>query len=113
MNPSDTVTIHGEPWNRAELAPKVEECRKRQWRKQRWMPRDALVQREGGMTVPYWGQAYNPAEFELVRGGWKRNLCEICFWELCESTDLQHFMGYTEGRRWLCIECHDLFIQTR
>ena len=113
MNPNATVTIHGTDWNLADLAPKLEECRKRQWRKQRWVKRDALVQREGGMTVPYWGQAYNPKEFELVRGGWAKNLCEICFWELCESDNLHQSMGFTDGRRWLCIECHDLLAQKR
>lgn len=90
---------------------KVEICRKHEWRKQRWATRDALVQKQGGMTVPYWGQAYNPAEFQVVKRGWKRNLCEICFWELCESEDLEHSLGCTDGHRWLCIECYDQFIQ--
>jgi hypothetical protein len=108
MDTNSVVTIHGEKWQLSDRAPKLEDCRKRQWRKQRWVKRDALTHRDSGMIVPYLGQAYSTTEFEVVRGGWTKNLCEICFWELCESDSLHHSMGYTDGRRWLCIECHDL-----
>ena len=63
--------------------------------------------------IPYVGQAYDQAEFELVRGGWKRNLCEICRWELCESDDEQHATGYTDGLRWICTECYDFLVRRR
>lgn len=111
MDASAKVVIHGEEWILADIQPMIENCRKRIWRQQRWVPRDALVQRGGDATLPYFGQPYNPAEFELMRGAWKRNLCEICSWELCESSDATHATGYTEGRRWLCNECYEKFIR--
>jgi len=111
MDANATVTIHGSEWKLADLQPMIESCRKRQWRRQRWARRDALVQRNGGMTVPYVGQSYNPSEFQVVPGGWKRNMCEICGWELFESIDEQHSAGYTDGRRWICSECHDSVIR--
>jgi hypothetical protein len=110
MEPNTAAMIHGEKWNLADLAPKIEQCRRGNWNRQPWKPRDALVQRAGGMVMPYYGQAYNPEDFEVVRLGWKRNLCEICYWELCESADPQRSIGYTDGRQWLCIECYDLFM---
>lgn len=111
MDASDTVFIHGNQVKRSEVKDMVESFRKRQWRRQRWTHRDALVQRGGGMMVPYVGQPYNPAEFEVVRGGWKRNLCEICSWELCESSEEAHAFGYTDGHRWICSECHDRLVR--
>jgi len=111
MDANATVTIHGSKWKLSALQAMIDNCRKRQWRQQRWTRRDALMQLSGGMTVPYVGQPYEPSEFEVVRGGWKRNVCEICGWELFESDDKQHSVGYTDGRRWLCSECHDNLIR--
>lgn len=111
MDANARVTIHGSEWKLADLKDIIDSLRKRQWKRQRWTQRDALVQRGGGMTVPYVGQPYNPKEFEVVRGGWKRNLCEICAWELFESTDERHSSGYTDGHRWICSECHDRLLR--
>ena len=111
MDANDTVSIHGSPWKMADLAPLIQRCRSRTWRQQRWVKRDALVERGSGLTLPYQGQPYNPVEFELVRGGWKRNTCEICWWDLMESDKPEHAVGYTDGRQWLCSECHDRFIK--
>lgn len=111
MDANAIVTIHGTRWKLADVQNIIDHCRKRQWRRQHWAKRDALVQRGGGMTIPYFGQSYDPKEFEVVRGGWKRNLCEICNWELCESDNEQHTVGYTDGRQWICSECHDQFIR--
>jgi hypothetical protein len=111
MGANNTVMIHGSPLRLADIEPTIESCRKKPWRQQRWTRRDALVQRGGDMTVPYQGQPYDPKEFELVRGGWKRNMCEICWWELLESENPEHSVGYTDGRRWICSECHYNFFK--
>jgi hypothetical protein len=52
--------------------------------------------------------AEDSANFELIKGGWKRDLCAICRWELFESQD-DHGMGYSNGRDWLCTECYEKF----
>ena len=111
MDANATVLIHGKDRQLAGLQPLVDNCRKRQWRRQRWTQRDALVQRGGGMVVPYIGQPYDPAVFEMVPGGWKRSLCEICGWELFASGDEKRSMGYTDGRQWICSECYDHFFR--
>jgi hypothetical protein len=46
--------------------------------------------------------------FELIKGGWKKDRCTICCWELFESQD-DHGTGYSNGRDWLCLECYDKF----
>jgi hypothetical protein len=111
MDANAIVVIHGVEWKLADLRARIEECRRRQWRRQRWARHDALVHRGDGMALPYVGQPFDPAEFEVVRGGWTRNFCEVCRWELFESDDPQHSVGYTDGRRWICSECHDRYIR--
>jgi ATP-dependent Clp protease ATP-binding subunit ClpA len=54
--------------------------------------------------------AENAAEFELVKGGWKKDHCTICRWELFESDDASHGIGFTNGKDWLCAECYKKFI---
>jgi hypothetical protein len=104
------VMIHGSEWNLADIAEAIADCRKRPWRLQAWRPRDALVQNTTDTVLPYVGQQYDPAEFKLVRGAWKRDHCEICYWELFESPDQSHSTGYANGQRWICAECHERFI---
>src|SRR5437764_9241429 len=40
----------------------------------------------------------NSSEFELVKGGWKKDRCAICRWELFESDDASHGIGFTNGK---------------
>jgi len=54
--------------------------------------------------------AENSSEFALVQGGWKKDHCAICYWELFESDDASHGIGFTNGKDWVCTECHQKFI---
>jgi hypothetical protein len=54
--------------------------------------------------------ASDSANFRLVAGGWKKDECLICKWELFRSeNDPAHGIGYTNGREWLCTECYEKF----
>jgi len=110
MTPETTVTIHGGEWKFTEIADEVAYCRGLHWRRESWVRRDALVQ-QTGTTDLYVGQRYDPAYYELVRGGWSHDHCEICWWTLSEGGDDEHSVGYTDGRRWICTECYQQFIQ--
>lgn len=110
MAQDSTVTIHCSPWKRADIEESVADCRGHQWRRERWVCRDALVQRTGTSSL-YFGQQYDPAHYELVRGGWSHDHCEICWWTLSEGGDEEHSVGFTDGRRWICSECHYQFIE--
>ena len=111
MNEDATVTIHCSAWKRADIEDEVSFCRGFQWRREPWVCRDALVQRTGTTSL-YIGQRYDPAFFELVRGGWSHDHCQICWWTLSEGGDVEHSVGYTDCRRWICSECFHQFIET-
>ncbi len=79
------------------------------WRKTKGTPRDVVVNRKTGAISLELELARDAASFELVIGGGaKQDRCLICRWELFESED-EHGTGYTNGRDWLCLECHDRF----
>jgi len=111
MSKDSTVTIHGGEWKRADIEDEITYFRGIQWRREPWVRRDALVQRSGGTSL-YVGQRYDPADFELVRGGWDHDHCEICWWSLTEGGDEEDSTGYTDGQRWICSECYHQFIET-
>jgi hypothetical protein len=50
--------------------------------------------------------------FDLQRGGWEKGRCFVCEWELAESeTEPEHGVAFTNGRDWVCSECHEKFLQ--
>jgi hypothetical protein len=110
MTSASTVLIHGSEWKLADIEESVADCRGREWKLQRWVRRDALVQRTGTTSL-YISQKFDSAFYDLVRGGWSHDHCEICWWELSESDDEAHSLGYTDGRHWICSECYQRFIK--
>jgi hypothetical protein len=54
--------------------------------------------------------AQDSEKFLLVKVGWKKDLCVVCRWELLESDDTSHGIGYTNGELWICDECYLRFI---
>jgi hypothetical protein len=108
----ETVEIHGSRWNVDYVRDAVELCRacNWHWHKAAWTPRDIAVERKTGHVSFDLRLAADSANFELVKGGWKKDHCFICRWELFESkSDTGHGAGYTNGHDWLCTECHTKF----
>ena len=105
--------IHDSEWQRALLEEAAASCRGRDWRRERWVRRDALIERGGCSSRLFVGHSYDAAHFELVRGGWSHDHCEICWWDLFETEDEQHSIGYTDGRQWICSECYQQFVEVR
>jgi len=106
------VTIHGLPFKLDDVLGEVRRCRlhKWHWRKTSWKPQDCVTEKQSGkvsldMTLPA-----DSANFEVIKGGWKKDRCTICSWELFESQD-DHGIGYTNGRDWVCLECFERFWQ--
>lgn len=103
MSHQNTVVIHGAEWQRDHVADQIQNCRDRSWRRQRWVRRDMiLIDGRCVSTAPH-----------RISEGWDHDHCAICFWELFETDDDQHGFGYTDGRGWICCECHDQFIAVR
>jgi len=107
-----TVEIHGSPWNVDYIHDAVKQYRAYNWHwhKSSWRPRDVAVTVKDGTVSFDLALANDPSEFQLVKDGWKIDRCIICRWELFESKDHpEHSTGYTNGRDWLCEECHEKF----
>jgi len=106
------VLIHGLRWNANYIYDGVKRCRKYNWhwQKSAWKPRDIVLNRKTGKFSFDLALAATSADFELLKGGWKKDHCAICAWELFESED-HHGIGYTNGSQWVCEECYDKFWQ--
>jgi hypothetical protein len=80
------------------------------WERRTWKPRDVVYERNGKRFSFDLTLAQDQSNYVLVKAGWKRDRCAICWWELFETDDAAHGTGFTNGRDWLCQECHRLFI---
>ncbi len=107
---AETVQIHGLWWNADYIRHAVERCHKHNWhwKKASWKPRDVVVHRKTGKISFDLPLAEDSTNFEIIKGGWKKDYCVICGWELLESED-DYGTGYTNGYQWVCLECYDRF----
>lgn len=112
VHKQDPVVIHGALWDADYLRDAVEGCRRYYWKKRNWFPLDIAVHRETGKLSFDVSLTENSNEFDLVKGGWKKDRCLICRWELFESADQpDHSAAYTDGSAWLCTECYEKFLK--
>jgi len=80
------------------------------WERRQWRPRDVVYEKNGKRFSFDIGLARDADRFLLVKGGWKRDLCSICTWELFDTDDISHGVGYTNGLAWVCQECYERFV---
>jgi hypothetical protein len=80
------------------------------WERKLWQARDVVFEKNGKRFSFDISLAKDSEKFILVKGGWKKDLCAICRWELFESEDPSHGTGYTNGSTWVCEECYRRFI---
>ena len=107
-----TIRIHGAEWNLEFIHLQVERCREISWHwvNKTWQARDIVVSKKDG-CVSFDLTLVEDANFQLVQKGWNHDLCAICRWKLCESSEPEHSNGYTNGRDWVCTECYEKFLQ--
>jgi hypothetical protein len=108
----NTVEIHGSKWSVAYLYDTVKRCREHNWHwhKRLWKPRDIVLNIKQGSVSFDLNLAEDAVDFRIIEGGWKKDHCAVCRWELFESKDdPAHGTGYTNGLTWLCTECYDKF----
>ena len=107
---SATVAIHGNEWSAMYVNSRAVELRKFAWRKRQWEPLDTLV--ETTTNRLFFDLSFrDDANFEFVQGGWPREFCSLCQWEI-NADDPEHSTCYTNGRVWLCGECYEKFVMT-
>ncbi len=109
----ETVEIHGARWKVDYVRDVVNLCRSYNWHwhKAQWTPRDIAIERKTGRVSFDLSLANDPANFDLVKGGWKKDHCFVCRWELCQSDNAEHAVGYTNGHDWVCTECYTKFFE--
>ncbi|MGD0180569.1 MAG: Clp protease N-terminal domain-containing protein [Terriglobales bacterium] len=108
----DTVEIHGSAWHASYVRKAIDRCRKYSWHwhKCPWRPRDIVIDLKSGAFSFVLELAEDSANFRLVKGGWTKDHCAVCRWELFESKDdPERGTGYTNGRDWLCTQCYEKF----
>ena len=108
----DPIVIHCTPRNAERVRDAVQRCRMYNWNweKRAWTNVDVVVARKTGKVSFDLRLAADTENFELIKGGWKKDHCAICLWELFESLDdADHATGYTNGRDWVCTECYAKF----
>jgi hypothetical protein len=108
----NTAEIHGKKLNADSVRQVVTRLRGHHflWERRPWQARDVVYEKDGSRFSFDLTLAQDTAKFLLVKGGWKKDECAICRWELFESDDLTHSLGFTNGIDWICQECHTKFI---
>lgn len=107
-----TVETHGKRRNVDEVRKVVERLRSHNyhWERKLWQMRDVVYEKDGKRFSFDTSLANDQSKFILVKGGWKKDYCAVCRWELLETDDATHGTGYTNGKDWICQECHGRFI---
>ncbi|NOS72777.1 MAG: hypothetical protein HOP33_22985 [Verrucomicrobia bacterium] len=85
------VIIHGNEWEQAHIQESIEYCLTKKWSRQRWAKKP---QSKPTKIHPH-------------------DHCEICWWELFETNEDEHSLGYTDGYHWICSECFHKFIEPK
>jgi hypothetical protein len=105
------IQIHGSSRDTEYIHARVKTCRKFYWHMRTWKARDVAAERTTGKLSFDLDLAANDQLFTVLRGGWTKDRCRICRWELFESEDQpEHGAGYTNGRDWVCTECYEKFL---
>jgi Clp amino terminal domain, pathogenicity island component len=110
---SNTVEIHGRCHKLEPVASAVQRLKQHSffWERKPWQPRDVVFEKNGKRFSFDTSLAKDAAKYLLVKGGWKKDPCAICGWELFESEDSRHGTGFTNGGSWVCEECYHRFVE--
>jgi len=106
------IEIHGVRRNADRIRDEVQRCLVCNWHwdKHFWTNVDIVIARKTGRVSFDLRLVADALNFEFVKGGWRKDRCLVCSWELFESaSDGDHGIGYTNGRDWLCTECYAKF----
>jgi len=80
------------------------------WERKLWLSHDVVYERNGSLFSFDLSLAQDAKSFPLVKGGFKKDHCAVCGWELYETDDASHGVAFTNGAVWVCEECYRYFI---
>ena len=107
-----TVVVHGFRRNIEVLRAAASRLKEHPfyWERKLWQARDVVYEKNGKRFSFDTSLAQDSEKFILVKGGWKKDLCAICRWELFECEDPSHGTAFTNGSVRVCEECYWRFI---
>ena len=103
------LEVHGRHLPVALVTKSAERLKRFAWVRRDWKPLDVLVDKqEGGICFDL--SAQDDPRFKLLAGAWTKEPCAICGWELSAEGGPERSEAFTNGRQWLCRECHHRFL---
>lgn len=103
------VEVHGKKFDLQAVGSQADRLRRFAWIRREWKPMDVVVDnQEGGISFEV--SVADGQRYQLQPGGWTKEPCAICGWELRTEGGPERTEGFTNGRRWLCRECYRRFV---
>ena len=83
---TSTVILHGYTWKLSDISENIDRAKTKYWKKKSW-------------KAPKYEDSTD-------------DNCEICLWDLFESDDPEHGVGYYEDELggWICEECFEKLV---
>lgn len=107
--PIEIVQVHGRPFPLLRIEGKVKDLVQFKWLQRDWKPLDVVVDNKDG-AVCFDLELRDDSRYKFVPGGWPKEPCAICGWELSAQGGPEHSEAFTNGRQWLCAECYHGFV---
>jgi Clp amino terminal domain, pathogenicity island component len=105
--PARTVEIHGREFSYEYILKVSNAALKFTWIGRKWKPIDVVIDNEHG-GISFDVSVADGTRFVLQPGGWTEEPCVICDWKLKLGDE-----GFTNGRRWVCTECYQRFVERK
>jgi hypothetical protein len=102
-----TVEIHGRTFSYNYVQKVANAALKFAWIRREWKPLDLVVDNEKG-GICFDVSIADGKRFQPQPGGWTKEPCAICDWDLQSGEE-----GFTNGRRWICEECYQRFVERK
>ncbi len=106
----EVVVIHESKFPATYVQLLAAKLKKFLWQERRWHPADVVMRLEDGLLSFDLSLAADQSRFELKKRYWWDDRCSICRWQFSESAELERSLGFSNGRDWLCLECHRRFV---
>ncbi len=104
------VQIHGRTFSQTHIRMVAKDVRDFVWVRRKWQPIDIVIDKEQG-GICFDVSVADGKRFQLQPGGWTKEPCTICGWELQAEGGSERSEGFTDSRRWICAECYRRFVE--
>lgn len=103
------VEVHGKSLPLPVISKLAEKLGRFGWIPRAWKAIDVMVDdQQGGICFDL--AVKDDPRYKFVPGGWTKEPCVICGWELTAEGGPERSEAFTNGRQWLCAECYHRFV---